>query len=87
MNTVAADKILEKIDRRRVEETCLSFESFSDYERRILQAYLTEMNKGARYLPMGTLIAMGIKQEKNRNIQKLRGKCNDDNLKPKAERQ
>lgn len=50
----------DNVDRPRLEEMFALFTEFNDYERRLMQAKLHEMNHRARWLPSGSLELFGI---------------------------
>ena len=62
MAKVTIYSIEREVDESRLREMFLLFESFGDYERRLLQAKLNEMNKKCnKYLPPYALQRYGIK--------------------------
>ncbi len=56
-----AEQLPTVVDEVRLKEMFLRFEEFGDYERRLMQAKLAEMNRGAKGLPPLALEQYGIK--------------------------
>jgi len=55
-----AEQLPTVVDEVRLKEMFLMFEEFGDYERRLMQAKLAEMNRGAKGLPPLALEQYGI---------------------------